>query len=1010
MKHFNLKIFFFLSSIMSFGFCYAQQKVSVDGIVKDEDGPLPGVNVVVKGTKIGTTTDFDGHYSLEQIDSDAILVFSYLSYKTREVAVNGQHTIDIVLEPNAESLSDVVVVGYGSQSRSEVTGAISSIDAEEIASLPVSTADQALQGRAPGVNVVNSGAPGSSPVVRIRGLGTPNNNDPLYVIDGVISSGMGNLNPNDIKSIEVLKDAATTAVYGSKGSNGVVMITTKKGKASEKATLSLDAYSGINFTTSRYDLLHAKEYKQYASEIGPTPERISDPQYSMLSNYDTDWQDALFRTGLAQNVNLALAGGNETSNYRFSGGYLDQQGAVIETNYRRFNFRANSDFNFGNLHLGETMGLSFDNQNPERDSGGRSIFEHAIKIAPYLPIYNENNLGGFQGPSSAIDGQDAENPVRVQTLGEVENSSLNIVGSIFGEYEFFNSLTFKTQVGMDYSNFKNTTFIPSYNDDETSTNSLDYAQIVKNTGIFQSLTYTNSLNYKATFAKSHNLEFLLLAEQQDTHYESVNASSQNYISNEVNQLSLSGANLGSTSSDYVRIGYLGRINYNFQRKYLFAASLRRDASSRFGSNNRWGWFPSLSAGWNIAKESFLDDSVFSNLKLRGSWGIVGNDNIGDYRYSSTLLTNFIYPLGGSAEQGTTANGLGNPDLKWEETQMTNVGLDVGLWSNQLTFTVEYFSNLSDDLLIDRPLSLSLGFNDPYITDNVGSVKTQGFEFNIGYNDFEGDFTWSANLNLSSSSNRVQSLGQVDFIQGGNFEGENISRISVGEPLFYFYGLKTDGVYQTQEEVDQVLTANPDQDIVQAGDIRFKDLNGDGMITADDKTKIGNPYPDLIFGLNFNAEYKNFDFTFFINGTQGNDVYNTNIYDLQGMTRLFNASTDVLNRWTGPGTSNDIPRALGADQNTGASDRYVEDGSYARLKNLVLGYTFPEKVFHDKITKLRIYVSGQNLLTLTNYSGLDPEIGQYSINNGNTRTQFEVGVDRGNYPQPKSLQLGIQLAL
>ena len=744
-------------------------------------------------------------------------------------------------------------------------------------------------------------------------------------------------------------------------------------------------------------------------EIDATPTRVSDPQYADFINNDTDWQDEIFRGGLMQSYNLALSGGNENSNYRFSGGYLEQEGAIIETGYERFNFRANSNFHFGNLTIGETLGVSFDEQNPERDSGGRSIIEHAIKISPYLPVYNADNLGGFQGPSSSIDGQDAENPVRVQTLGNASNRSVNIIGSLFAEYVFFDKITFKSQVGLDYSNFKNTNFIPSYRDDETSTNSTPYAQITKNTGIYQSLTYTNSLTYKDSFLENHNIEFLLLSEQQTIKNESINASSRNEISDEVEQLSLEGANLGSSSSEYVRIGYLGRLNYNYDKKYLFAFSLRRDASSRFGQSNRWGWFTSVSAGWNLGRERFMDGSIFNNLKLRGSWGTTGNDNIGDYRYSSTLLTNFIYPIGGNPVQGTTANGLGNADLKWEETEMRNIGLDVGINNNQFTLSLEYYNNKSDDLLIDRPLAYSLGYNDPVITENVGSVKTHGLEANLGYNDYDGDFTWSANLNFGTSKNEVISLGGVPSIPGANFEGEFVSRISVGEPLFYFYGYKTNGIYQTQEEIEEVLTANPDQTAVKPGDVRYVDINNDGQINSDDKVKIGNPYPDFTFGFNFNANYKNFDLNLFVNGSIGNDVFNTNIYDLEGMTRPFNAGTQVLNRWTGPGTSNSIPRALGATQNTNASDRYVEDGSYTRLRNLVIGYSFPSEFFNDTFSKFRVYLSGQNLLTLTDYSGLDPEIGRISLNNGAARDNFELGIDRGNYPQPKSVQIGLQVA-
>ena len=1011
MKHSNFKRFLFLLSLFSFGLVQAQGGITVSGTVQDESGPLPGVNVVLLDNSKGTSTDFDGNFTLSGVDPQATIVFSYVGFKTVEVPVNNRSTLNVTLELDSQSLEEIVVVGYGTQSRSEVTGAIATIEAEEISSLPVARADEALQGRAPGVSVVSSGSPGNQPVIRIRGLGTPNSNDPLYVIDGTISGGMGNLNPNDIESIQVLKDASTTAVYGSKGSNGVVIITTKKGKPSEKATLSFDSYSGVNFISDRYDVLNVEQYNRYASEIGPTPDRISNSAYESLSSHNTNWQDEIFRTGFIQSYNLALAGGNENSNFRFSGGYLGQEGAMIETDYERFNFRANSQFTFGNLTIGESFGVSFDKQHPERESGGRSILEHAIKIAPYLPVYNPDNLGGFQGPSSSLDLQDAENPVRAQTLGEVVNKSININGGIFASYELFDALTFKTQVGLDYSNGKNSSFIPSYSDDETSTNSTAYAQINKNTSIYQSLTYTNSLTYTKTFGDYHNLELLALAEQQKIKFENVNARSTNDITDAVNQLSINGVDLSSGATEYLRIGYLGRVNYNFDKRYLFSASIRRDASSRFGANNRWGYFPSVSAGWNIGREAFMEGSAINNLKLRGSWGITGNDNIGDYLYSSTLLTNFIYPIGGAAVQGTTANGLANPDLKWEETTMRNIGLDVGINDNKFTFTLEYYNNKSDDLLVDLPLPLSHGYNNPNLTSNVGSVKTQGFEFNFGYNDYEGDFTWSANMNISHSKNEVVTLnssGESSPIFGAVFEGESLSAISINEPLFHFYGYQFDGIYQNEAEVDAVLSANPNQDVVHPGDVRYKDLNGDGEITSADKMKIGNPYPDLVLGLNLSANYKNFDFNAFITGSYGNDLYNTNLYDLHGMTRLFNSGVAVLDRWTGPGTSNTIPRALGATQNTSASDRFIEDGSYTKFKNITIGYTIPTDFFNDAISKFRIYMSGQNLITITDYSGLDPEIGLPSVNNGGVRNQFELGIDRGNYPQPKSVVFGLQL--
>lgn len=1004
MKNNYLKKGLFIVTFFCFGFLSAQQTVT--GTVTDATGPLPGVNVVERGTSNGTTTDFDGNYSLE-VNDDAVLIFSYISYQTQEVAVNNRSVVNVNMVADSQSLDDVIVVGYGTQSRAEVTGAISSIDTEEINSLPVSTAEQALQGRASGVTVINSGSPGNSPAVRIRGLASPNNNDPLYVIDGIIAGGLGSLNPNDIENIQVLKDASTTAVYGSRGANGVVLVTTKSGKGTQKAQLSLDAYTGVQFNSNRYDLLNREQYIQFAREVTDlAPARITDPQYADFIDNETDWQDEIFRTGVLRSINLGLSGGSENSNFRFSGGYLNQEGAIIETEFERFNFRSNSNFDFGKLRFGQTLNVAFTVQNPEREDGGRSILEHAIKSAPYLRVYNPENRGGFQGPNSALDGQDAANPVRVQTIGSAVNKGLTVLGSFFAEYEIIEDLVFKSQVGLDYYKFNNNNFIPSYNDDSNgATHQFDFAQITKNSGTNQSLTLTQSLNYKFDIDDLHNFEILALAEDQTIDSESLNASSQNPITDDVEELSLNQAGLTSASSEYRRVGFLGRLNYNFDQKYLLAGSLRRDASTRFGDNNRWGTFWSVAAGWNVAKESFLEDSDINNLKIRGSWGTTGNDLIGNYRYASTLVTSFIYPIGGAALQGTTAEGLPNQNLKWEEVTMKNIGLDLGVMNNKFTLSLEYYSNQSDDLLYELPLPLSLGYNVPTIASNVGSVKTNGFEADLGYNDYEGDFTWSANLNLGTSKNEVLSIGNLDQVQGGFFENEYLTRIAPGEPLFHFYGLKTDGIYQNQAEVDEVLTANPDQTAVQPGDIRFEDLNGDGEINAADRTVIGNPYPTLTMGLNLSAQYGNFDASIFIQGAYGQDIYNTNLYDLEGMPRLFNSGVAVLDRWTGEGTSNTIPRALGAPQNLNASDRFVEDGSYTRLKNLNIGYTFNEDVFGGSLSNLRIYLSGQNLITLTDYSGLDPEIG---VDNVLQQGVGAVGIDRGLYPQPTSFTFGLQL--
>lgn len=995
MNKFRITIIAFVVMIGQFAY---SQNITISGVVSDEGGvPLPGASIVVNGTSNGTQTDFDGNFTLTNVPSDATLNFSYIGYVAQQVAVNGRNTVNVTLQEDLQALDEVVVVGYGAQSRASVTGAISSVDADEINALPVSNATEALQGRAAGVTVVNTGAPGTEPSITIRGLGTFGNNSPLFVVDGVIVGNLSGINQNDIESINVLKDASTTAVYGAQGSNGVILVTTKKGTRG-KTELSLNVHTGFQMNTQRYDVLNTQQYLQFANDafgIVPTTPFAT-------SGRNTDWQDEIYRTGLIRNYEMAASGGGENSNFRISGGYFEREGILLETGFERYSFRANSSFDLGKLKVGQNMSVNFNDINPELDAGGRSVLEHAIKSAPYLPIFNPNNPGGFQGPNSAGDGQDAENPVKVLRLGDAQDKSFSLIGNVYAEYEILDGLNFKSQVGLDYFNFNSNRFLPAFNTDSFGgTHQQAFAAITKNSSSGQTIIFTNSLTYNKTIADLHNFELLVLSEKFESKGNSLNANSRNAVSNEINEVSNEDSNLSSNSFDYNRLGYLGRLNYNFADKYIAAVSVRRDASSRFGSNNRWGWFSSYALGWNIAKENFMADTPFSTFKLRGSLGYSGNDRIANYLYSATLTNDFLYPIGGSAAVGTTAFGLANPDLKWEETKQQNIGLDLGIFDNKFTAALEYYENRSDDLLIRVPTPTSAGINEGSQVRNVGSVETTGFELTLGYNDFVGDFTWSANLNLTTSRNEALALGGVEQLAGGDFEAQQITRVAEGESLFHFFGLVTDGIYQNQAEVDAVFTADPSQTTVQPGDIRFKDLNNDGTINSDDRAIIGNPLPDVTFGLNLDAKYKNFDFNMFFTGLIGRDLYNTNIYDLEGMPRLFNSGVAVLNRWTPSNPSNTVPRAGGAPQNIQLSDRFVEDGSFGRLKNLTIGYTLPGDAFGGNMfSRFRIYLSGQNLITITDYSGLDPEVGNGDL--------FEYGIDRGEYPQPKTYLVGLQV--
>ncbi len=1010
--------------LISFAFA---QEIDVTGTVKDENSEaLPGVNIVIEGTTSGTVSDMDGNYSISVPGSESVLVFSSIGYVTEQIRVGDQSVINLSMSQDITSLSEIVVVGYGTQNRADVTGAISSVGADEITAVPTANISQALQGRASGVTVINNGSPGSSPTIRIRGLGTTGNNTPLYVVDGVISSSIDGLNQNDIESIEVLKDASTTAVYGSKGSNGVIMITTKKGKSGD-VVVSANAYAGSQWTNKRFDLLNTDQYIQYATEAFGAPPRMTDPQYASLLENDTDWQEAIFQSGLMQNYDVAVSGGGQNSNFRVSAGYLSQEGVILNSGMDRYNFRANSNFTLGNFSFGENISVAFGELRPYFNSGGRSVLEHAIKMAPYLPIYEPSNLGGYRGPNTAIDGQDAENPVRVLENPNAQTDQFNLIGNLYAQYEFIDGLVFKTQVGLEYTTLEYNSIIPSYDDDlEGGTHQQDHADIAKRRSGLQSIILTNSLNYQKTFAEKHNLEVLLLAESTSTEITTLNTTSENFITNDVEQVDNTNSNLSSTLNEYFRLGFLGRINYNYDSRYIVSASFRRDASSRFGANYRWGTFPSASVGWRISEEAFMTNvTAVSNLKFRASWGLTGNDNIPDYAYTTGVQSNFHYPIAGSDALGATISGLSNPDLKWEEISMLNFGLDFGLFADQITLSAEYYNNQSDDLLMPRILPISSGFHNGSVIENVGSMENKGFEFNLGYNDFEGEFQWSGSLNLGTNKNEVLNLGENDAIQGGNFESENISWTTVGNPLFQFYGWQFDGIFQNQEEVNNYMGGSQASNLnAEPGDFRIVDANNDGVINAEDRTFIGNPFPKFSYGLNLTATYKGFDFDLFFNGISGVDVYNTNIYDLEAMPRLFNSGVGVLNRWTGPGTSNTVPRAGGAATNAQASSRYVENGSYTRLRNVSIGYDLASSILNGKISKFRIYVSAQNLFTITDYSGLDPEVGQYdgvaagvgpsapgtvaTNANGQPLVNFQTGIDLGNYPMPKSFIGGVQI--
>lgn len=1015
-------------------------EILVSGRVMDEQAnPIPGANILIKGTTLGTSTDSDGKFAINVPDPSSVLVISFIGYLSKEIQVGAQTEISVVLVSDIKQLSEVVVVGYGTQKKASVTGAISSVSAKEITAQPVVNVSQALQGRIAGVMVVNNGSPGEAPVIRIRGVGTINNASPLFVVDGFPTSDLNSFNPKDIESVDVLKDASAAAIYGSRAANGVVLITTKRGANNKKLTVNFDSYYGVEKPWRQLNLLNTSQYIDYATDLmtnadiykqqtkapadpdvvigSSIPARISSggldqPINSKTSQTfrqtDTDWQDQMFRTGRIQQHKVELSGGSAASKLFASAGFFEQEGIMLGTGYKRGDARFNSDHNVSKrVTVGQNFYVAFDERKIEQQAGGRTQLQHMIRSSPYFPVYNQDNYGGFFG-SQGVDGSDPENPVRIAMQDQQNQQRLKFLGNAYVDVKIFDFLNYKFQGGVDYVDYTQRNHQPAYNTGSGGYSSRPAALLNQNRQNFASVLLTNQLTFNKSFGK-HSVNVTVVAEQQTNNFSQVTGAGENPLSNDVREpVALSKISFSGNRSQSAIISYIVRANYEFGNKYLLGASFRRDGSSRFSENNRWGNFPAVSVGWRISEESFLtDNSVISDLKLRASYGVTGNNQSGDYAWISTISGNQIYQFdraGGTASTGYTIRGLANPNLSWESTFMTNVGLDVGLMNDQFTLSAEYFSNKTTDMIIQRPIPLSYGY-DTAPFDNVGEVQNKGFELELGYEKSQGALTFNVSGNVSVVRNEVLSLGdEGTTIAQGDWYGDNLTNTKVGQPIGYFNGYVTDGLFQVGE-------SSPLQPNARPGDIRFKDLNGDGALNSDDKTNIGHFLPDFSYGLNFSANWKGFDAMLFLQGVSGNEIYSVVKYDLEGMTRLFNSGAAVLDRWTPENPNTNVPRAISGDpnQNARASDRFVENGSYFRIKNLTLGYNVPatslSSLTRSAVTKLRIYATTQNLLTATKYkSGYDPEIGnRNAMANGLTQ-----GIDYGQFPQARSLVVGLQV--
>ncbi|MTI31777.1 TonB-dependent receptor [Cytophagales bacterium RKSG123] len=1001
---------------------WAQVKISGKVLEPSGEGAI-GANVVEKGTSNGTITDIEGNFSLEVTDENVSLLISYVGYTDKEVPLNGQTSLEITLEEDVKALEEVVVVGYGVQKKSVVTGAIASVKPEEIQQSPIARVEEALQGRTAGVQVAsNSGQPGSGLTVRVRGTGSLNNSDPLYIVDGVPTGGMDFLNPSDIESIEVLKDAASAAIYGTRAANGVVLITTKQGKAG-KTQVSYDMYYGVQNPWKKVSLLNATEYANILNEASVNDGNL--PLFDDPSAFGkgTDWQDEIFNYNAPiMNHQITISGGNDKSTFSASGAYFGQEGIVGNSDksyFDRYSFRLNSNHKLSEkITFGQNLSYTHilksglvDNQ--EFDSP----IARALNMDPTIPVYDED--GNFALPRSGF--QEVVNPVASIDITNQEFTLDKIFGNFYGEYEILKGLKFRSNFGLDLAFGDNREFIPIHF--LSGTRQSPNAIARRRTERWYTWLWENTLSYQRTVGKHDFTGLLGMSAQQDT-YMSVFAQRSNSWATDfdnafVNSGDASTAMSEGAATDHTLQSFFGRVNYAFADKYLLTGTVRMDGSSNFGPNNRYAIFPSVSAGWVFSEEDFFKNSGLSNTlnfaKLRASWGQNGNERIPGNAYSSVVDTygrGYTFGMDPTLHVGASPQRMDNPDLKWETSEQIDIGVDLGLFDDRLTISADYYNKKTKDMLMLLDIMGYVGLEAPWA--NGADVLNDGVEFGAEYRSSVGELNFSIGANAAYNRNEVTFINNnSEFIPGAGIGTMGVvSRATVGMPIGYFYGYKTDGLWQSQEEIDQYDWSSESVK-PKPGDLRFVKEDGTyGEVSEDDKTFIGKPTPDWTFGLNISADYKGFDFVAFFQGAAGFQIYNaTRRADLKQV----NMPGSWLDRWTPDNTNTTMPRATLDDPNgnySNISDFYVEDGDYIRLRTIQLGYTLPERLsLKAGMSKIRVYVSADNLFTLTKYSGLDPEIGFTGgdPNNLNSPGNLNLGIDRGYYPQARTFRVGANIS-
>lgn len=985
-----------------------QQAKTVTGTVTDVSGePIIGANIRIKGTTTGTITDIDGNFSIKA-EPQSVIEVSYIGYLTQETVINNQKSIRFLLKEDTKTLDEVVVIGYGVQKKADLTGSVANINTEKLNTQSNANIGQALQGKIAGVDIVSQGgAPGSGTRIMVRGIGTLNNASPLYIVDGMYMNSIDHINPNDIASIDVLKDASSAAIYGSRAANGVIIVTTKEGSNTEgKPIIDLSVNLGISTASKFLDMLDAKGWAEVTTIAR---QAIGKPALDMATDLankpDNDWQDIMFRPALMQNYNLSVKGGGKYSTYYTGLGYFNQDGIVKGTNYQRYNIQSKNDYKRGIFSAGTNLIISFSHDKPLHQELRGGMIGTILQSVPTLEKYDDTREGGYGGTYGDV--VNIPHPLAIidDNIMDRYNENVKIFANLYAQIELFKGLKYKLNLTPDFSFERYKNYLNKY-DFGLATNSI--TQLTERQRRRRNILVENLLTFDRTFGE-HKISALAGYTYQDSRFRHIQAYGEGLPQGleEIDAATTNRSNEGNSWRS-VLTSILGRVFYSYQNKYLFTATIRRDGSSKFGKNNRYGYFPSFSLGWNVTEEKFMENVHWlDQLKLRGGYGVLGNQEIDNYQYSSTITTGINYPDGnGGLLQGAFPKNFANPDIKWEETAMTNVGIDFMAFNNRLSLTADYYVKNTKDILLTVPIPISSGgANDPI--RNAGKIRNNGFEFNLGWMDQPNpDISYGINLIGSFNKNKVIAMGSESGSIKGGSTNQNIttSETKAGYPIGGYWLISTAGYFNSQEEVDAYAKDGKKiQPAAEPGDIKFVDANNDGVINDDDRVFQGSPFPDFTFALNGNMRYKNFDLSIGLQGVLGNKIYNATRQTLEDVTKGSNFLASCLDYWTPENKNASHPRLTWDDPNRNTraeSDRYLENGSYLRLRSVQLGYTFPQTWFKGAIQHARVYINAENLFTITSYSGYSPDV---NADNANYR-----GFDNFIYPTNRTFMLGLNV--